>query len=61
MKILDCDYIEAYDEKWDIQKKRILERYKKLYSHKYTDIKVIRVKTDTKGLRCYEVWGKEIN
>ena len=58
-KLLDCDYIESY-EKWEIQKNKLLKRYKNIYLGKYFDIRIIRVKTDTKGLRCYCVYGKEM-
>lgn len=56
-KLLDCDYIEGYwnSPKWEEQKKQLLERYKKKYPNYI--IKITRCKTDTKGLRCYEVWG----
>ena len=57
IKLLDCDYIEAIDGKWADQKKRILDRYTKLYGNRYNQIKVTRVKSDTKGLRCYIVEG----
>lgn len=58
--VLDSNYIEKY-EKWEIQKKKLLAKYNKQYSDRYTNIRIIRVKTDTKGLRSYYVYGKEIN
>lgn len=50
--ILECEYIENFG-KWEIQKKKLFEKYEKKYSNK--KIRVKRVKTDTKGLRCYIV------
>lgn len=58
--VLDSNYIENF-EKWEIQKKRLLVKYIKQYGDKYTNIRIIRVKTDTKGLRSYYVYGKEMN
>ena len=57
-KVLDSNYIETF-EKWETQKKRLLTKYIKQYEDRYTNIKIIRVKTDTKGLRCYYVYGKK--
>jgi hypothetical protein len=50
--ILDFDYIEN-TEKWKTQKKRLYEKYKKKYQDK--KIKLMRVKTDTPGLKQYAV------
>lgn len=52
-KILECEYINN-NEKWEKQKKDLYERYSKKYADK--KIKITRVKTDTKGLRCYVVY-----
>lgn len=52
-KILECEYIDN-SRRWEIQKKELLERYSKKYADK--KIKITRVKTDTKGLRCYVVY-----
>ena len=59
MKILDCQYIEGYynSRSWKEQKQDLLIKYSKMYPN--YKIKIVRVKSDTKGLRCYEVWGKE--
>lgn len=59
MKLLDCDYIEGYwnSPSWKEQKIKLLERYSKKYPE--YEIIIKRVKTDTKGLRCYVVYGKE--
>lgn len=54
-KILECEYIDSCT-KWEIQKKELLERYTKKYNKK---IKIKRVKSDTKGLRCYIVKESE--
>ena len=54
-KILDCEYIDNLT-RWEIQKKELLERYTKKYNKK---IKIKRVKSDTKGLRCYIVKESE--
>ena len=56
-KILECNYIESYVGSWTDQKQKILEKYIKKGYNK-NNIKITRVKTDTKGLRCYVV--KEI-
>ena len=58
MEILECEYIDGYydSKKWSEQKKELLIRYSKKYTS--YEITIKRVKTDTKGLRCYEVWGK---
>ena len=53
-KILECNYIESYIGKWVEQKQKILEKYIKKGYNK-NNIKILRVKTDTKGLRCYIV------
>lgn len=54
-KILECEYIEGYynSKSWKEQKKELEERYSKKYQDK--KIKITRVKSDTKGLRCYIV------
>lgn len=51
--ILECEYIETFD-KWENQKKKILEKFIRKGYNK-NEIKVTRVKSDTKGLRCYTV------
>lgn len=51
--ILECEYISS-NEKWKNQKQKILEKYIKKGYNK-NNIKIKRVKTDTKGLRCYIV------
>lgn len=56
-KILDMDYIESWTGKWSEQKQKILEKYIKKGYNK-NNIKIIRIKSDTKGLKCYIV--KEI-
>lgn len=58
--VLDSNYIETF-EKWKVQKKRLLAKYNKMYGERYNNIKIKRVKTDTKGLRCYYVFGEEMN
>ena len=52
-KILECEYIDN-NRRWEIQKKELLERYSKKYNN--IKIAVKRVKSDTKGLRCYIVY-----
>ena len=58
--VLDSNYIETF-EKWEEQKKKLTQYYIKNYGEKYKNIKVKRVATDTKGLRCYYVYGEEMN
>lgn len=57
--ILECEYVEALwrGKSWKEQKKELLERYKRKYNDK--KIKITRVKSDTKGLRCFIVEESE--
>ena len=54
-KLLECEYIEALwqGKSWKEQKKELQQRYEKKYEGK--TIIITRVKSDTKGLRCYIV------
>lgn len=58
-QLLNTGYVEAWDGKWSDQKKVIEQKMAK--QHPNMDIKVCRVRTDTKGLRNYVVWGCEKN
>lgn len=53
MRLVDIDYIEAYTDKWENQKKAITEKYQTRYPNQ--KVKVTRTKSDTKGLRSYKV------
>ncbi len=49
----NVDYIEAYLGDWTTLKKELLQEYKKKW--KTDNIKIKRLRSDTKGLYMYEV------
>lgn len=54
--IVDSGYIEKYIYgKWIYAKKELEYRYSK----NYINVKIERVRSDTKGLYCYVVFGKK--
>lgn len=55
MNILDSGYIEKYIYgKWIYAKKELEHRYSK----RYKNVKIVRTRSDTKGLYCYIVFGE---
>ena len=58
MMLVDTNYIENYlGETWKEQKQYLLKKYAQKYPNK--NIKITRIKTDTKGLRNYIVEVEE--
>ena len=55
--ILECEYDDSHLD-WEIVKKEIIKRYSKKYTD-YCNFRVYREKTDTKGLRCWTLWGQK--
>ena len=49
----DCDYVSPSEGTWPEIKKKLVKKYKDKWG--VEDVKITRVKSDTKGLYMYEV------